>query len=385
MIPYGRQEVTEDDVQAVLEVLKSDYLTQGPIVPLFEQQVAQFVGAKYSIATNSATSALHLACLALGLKKGDWLWTTPNTFVASANCGLYCGANIDFVDINPKTYNLCPVNLERKLIRAKEENKLPRIVIPVHFAGQSCEMEKIYDLSLQYGFRIIEDASHAIGGEYQKNKIGNCTFSDMTIFSFHPVKIITTGEGGMVMTNSNELAKKVSELRSHGITRDVTKMSKTTEGDWYYEQKDLGFNYRLTDIQAALGLSQLNRLTTYIKTRHELAERYKSLLVKLPVITPFQHPDAYSAYHLYPILLDLDILKNNKKDIFTKLRNAGLGVNVHYIPVHIQPYYKAKGFNVGDFPNAEEYYARTISIPLYPAMTQAQQDEVVFQLNNYIV
>lgn len=380
MIPYGRQDVTEEDLQAVTEVLQSDYLTQGPAVPAFEQEVARYVGSQYAVATNSATSALHLACLALGLTKGDWLWTVPNTFVASANCGLYCGANIDFIDIDPSIYNLCPVELERKLIQAKKENKLPKIVIPVHFAGQSCEMKKIHALSIEYGFSIIEDASHAIGGQYQKNMVGSCTYSDMAVFSFHPVKIITTGEGGMVTTNSHELAQKVSELRSHGITRDANKMSKVPDGDWSYEQTDLGFNYRLTDIQAALGRSQLKRLNTYIKTRHELAERYQHLLADLPVTTPFQHVDNYSAYHLYPILLDLDGLKESKQTIFKALRSAGIGVNVHYIPVHTQPYYQAKGFKDGDFPNAEAYYARTISIPLFPAMTHEQQDEVVLQL-----
>lgn len=380
MIPYGRQEVTKEDMLAVAEVLQSDYLTQGPTVPAFEQAVAEYVGSGYAIATNSATSALHLACLAFSLTKGDWLWTVPNTFVASANCGLYCGANIDFVDIDPKTYNLCPAELEKKLIQAKKENKLPKVLIPVHFAGQSCEMGKIHALSVKYGFHIVEDASHAIGGQYQSNMIGSCKYSDMTIFSFHPVKIITTGEGGMVTTNSRELAQKVTELRAHGITRDIAKMSKAPDGDWYYEQTDLGFNYRLTDIQAALGCSQLKRLSTYIKTRHELAERYQQVLANLPVTLPFQHQDAYSAYHLYPVLLDLDSLKESKQTIFKKLRSAGIGVNVHYIPVHTQPYFKARGFKDGDFPLAEDYYARTITIPLFPKMTHQQQDEVVIQL-----
>lgn len=380
MIPYGRQHITEEDIQAVTEVLRSDYLTQGPAVPAFEEEVAQYVNAQHAIATNSATSALHIACLALGLSKGDHLWTVPNTFVASANCGLYCGAEIDFVDISPITYNLCPDELEKKLVQAKQNNKLPKIVIPVHFAGQSCEMERIHALSIEYGFSIIEDASHAIGGKYQDKMIGGCTYADLTVFSFHPVKIITTGEGGMVTSNSTELAQKINELRSHGITRDSTKMTKAPDGDWSYEQIDLGFNYRLTDIQAALGSSQLKRLNAYIQKRHLLAERYQDLLADLPVVTPFQHEEAYSAYHLYPILLDLGRIKESKQIVFSKLRNMGIGVNVHYIPVHTQPYYKAMGFKAGDFSNAEDYYARTITIPLFPTMTHQQQDEVVLQL-----
>lgn len=382
MIPYGRQDVSKEDVQAVVDVLQSDFLTQGPMVPMFEQEVASLVGCQYAAATNSATSALHIACLALGLQKGDWLWTTPNTFVASANCALYCGADVSFVDIDPKTYNLCPTALEQKLIQAKKEGGLPKIVIPVHFAGQSCEMEKIHALSVEYGFSIIEDASHAIGGCYKDKMVGSCAHSDITVFSFHPVKIITTGEGGMATTNSNTLAQKLHELRSHGITRDTNKMTAEPDGDWSYEQTDLGFNYRMTDIQAALGKSQLKRLNGYIETRHELAERYEQLLTDLPVKTPFQNKEVYSAYHLYPILLNLDSLNEPKKVIFQKLRTAGIGVNVHYIPVHTQPYYKAKGFEKGDFPNAEAYYARTITIPLFPKMSRQQQDEVVLQLKN---
>lgn len=385
MIPYGRQDVTQEDIEAVVKVLQSDYLTQGPEVPAFEADIAKFVGATHAIATNSATSALHLACLALGLGKGDWLWTVPNTFVASANCGLYCGANVDFVDIDADTYNLCSVALEKKLIEAKKENKVPKVVIPVHFAGQSCDMASIHALSLEYGFSIIEDASHAIGGQYKGEYVGNCRFSDMTVFSFHPVKIITTGEGGMVTTNSSQLAEKVNELRSHGVTRDVQKMSKEPDGDWFYEQIDLGFNYRMTDIQAALGRSQLKRLNNYISKRHDLAGRYVDLLSNLPVKVPFQHPDAYSAYHLYPILLDLENLKKNKRTIFKALRNAGLGVNVHYIPVHTQPYYRAKGFDFGDYPVAETYYGKALSIPLFPTMTQEQQDEVVHQLKQCLI
>lgn len=385
MIPYGRQDVTSEDIDAVVQVLQSDYLTQGPEVPAFEADVAKFVDVKHAVATNSATSALHLACLALGLGEGDWLWTVPNTFVASANCGLYCGANVDFVDIDVETYNLCPLALEKKLIQAKTENKLPKIVIPVHFAGQSCDMAKIHALSVEYGFSIIEDASHAIGGKYKEKPVGNCCFSDMTVFSFHPVKIITTGEGGMVTTNSDQLAGKVIELRSHGITRDVQKMTKEPDGDWFYQQVDLGFNYRMTDIQAALGRSQLKRLNSYIRKRHDLANSYHQRLADLPVKVPFQDPNTYSAYHLYPILLDLDRLQTNKRTIFKTLRDAGVGVNVHYIPVHTQPYYQAKGFGFGDCPTAEAYYARALTIPLFPAMTLEQQAEVVHQLKQCLI
>lgn len=384
MIPYGRQEVTQEDIEAVTNVLQSDYLTQGPEVPAFEADIAQHVGAKYAIATNSATSALHLACLALGLGQNDWLWTSPNTFVASANCGLYCGANIDFVDIDSKTYNLCPDALESKLIRAEQEGKLPKIVIPVHFAGQSCDMEKIHALSQKYGFKIVEDASHAIGGQYKDAMIGNCKYSDITVFSFHPVKIITTGEGGMLTTNSNALAQVINELRSHGVTRDENRMSGVSEGDWYYQQISLGFNYRMTDIQAALGRSQLKRLARYIKARHSLADRYRHLLADMPVTIPFQHHDTYSAYHLYPILLSMDDLKASKQSIFRALRNAGIGVNVHYIPVHTQPYYAQKGFKAGDYPLAEAYYDQAVTIPLFPTMTHQQQDEVVLQLRQHL-
>jgi UDP-4-amino-4,6-dideoxy-N-acetyl-beta-L-altrosamine transaminase len=379
MIPYGRQEITQEDIDAVVTVLKSVFITQGSTVPQFEQKVCKYTDAKYGVAVNSATSALHLACLALGLGKGDWLWTTPITFVASANCGIYCGAKIDFVDIDKKTYNLSPQALENKLIKAEKENKLPKIVIPVHFTGQSCEMDKICQLSQKYGFKIIEDASHAIGGKYKNRPIGNCKYSDITIFSFHPVKIITTGEGGMAVTNDHELADKMSLLRSHGITRDEKLMTQVPDGPWYYEQVDLGFNFRMTDIQAALGVSQLQRLSSYIEKRNEIAKIYNSSLKGLPITLPYQHSDSISAYHLYVICLNNEI-ENSHRDIFENLQKNKIGVNIHYIPVHLQPYYKNIGFKRGDYPNSERYYQQAISLPIYPTLSNKDHHYIVESL-----
>ena len=377
MIPYGRQDINQSDIEAVIDVLKSDFLTQGPQIPLFEKTVADYCGSKYAVAVNSATSALHIACLALGLGEGDWLWTSPNTFVASANCGLYTGASVDFVDIDPRTYNMCANALEEKLIQARQAGKLPKIVIPVHFAGQSCDMKRIYELSKQYGFKIIEDASHAIGGKYLNKPIGNCAYSDITVFSFHPVKIITTAEGGLATTNQNKLAEKMQLLRSHGVTRDPKLMTKEADGAWYYQQIDLGFNYRMTELQAALGISQMQRLDDFVAKRHVLQERYDELIPNLPVIKPHQYPKSYSALHLYPIQLDLEKINKSQAQIFQEFRDNGLGVNLHYIPVHTQPYYEKMGFKQGDFPNAEHYYSRAISIPLYQGLSFKQQDEVV--------
>ncbi len=377
MIPYGRQDINQTDINSVVDVLQSDFLTQGPKTPLFEQTVSNYCGSKYGVAVNSATSALHIACLALGLGKDDWLWTSPNSFVASANCGLYCGAKIDFVDIDPKTYNMSVSELEAKLIQAQQENKLPRIVIPVHFAGQSCDMKKIHYLSREYGFKIIEDASHAIGGKYLNNPIGGCQYSDIAVFSFHPVKIITTAEGGLATTNSKELTEKMQLYRSHGVTRDPSLMAKPFEGDWYYQQVSLGFNYRMTELQAALGISQMQRLDDFVAKRHTFQERYDLLLSSLPVIKPYQDKDNYSALHLYPIQIDLDNVDKNRKQIFDELRQNGIGVNIHYIPIHTQPYYQQFGFNEGDFPNSEFYYNRAISIPLFHTMTIDQQDEML--------
>lgn len=376
-IPYGRQDITQSDIDAVVSVLQSDYLTQGPVVPKFEQAVASYCGTTHALAVNSATSALHIACLALGLGPGDSLWTSPITFVASANCGLYCGAKVDFVDIDSRTYNLCPVALERKLEQAEREGKLPKVVVAVHLCGQPCDMQAIHALAERYGFKIIEDASHAIGGRYQGGPIGNCEYSDIAVFSFHPVKIITTAEGGMVLTNSVELANKMALFRSHGITRDPAQMTHEADGPWYYQQIELGFNYRMTELQAALGVSQMARLDQYVTRRHQLAHRYDELLATLPVTTPWQHPDSYSGLHLYVIRLQLDKLSRRHREVFDSLREQGIGVNLHYIPVHIQPYYQRMGFKLGDFPEAERYYAEAISLPLFPAMTDSAQDDVV--------
>jgi UDP-4-amino-4,6-dideoxy-N-acetyl-beta-L-altrosamine transaminase len=377
MIPYGRQDITQADIDAVVGVLQSDFLTQGPMVPRFEQSVARHVGAEHALAVNSATSALHIACLALGLGPGDLLWTSPITFVASANCGLYCGAQVDFVDIDPRTYNLCPQALERKLEQAEREGRLPKVVVPVHLCGQPCDMQAVHALAQRYGFKVIEDASHAIGGKYQAEFIGNCRYSDITVFSFHPVKIITTAEGGMALTNNAELANKMALLRSHGITRDPALMTHESDGPWYYQQVDLGFNYRMTELQAALGVSQMERLDQYVARRHQLARRYDQLLIGLPVTTPWQHPDSYSGLHLYVIRLQLDELRTSHRQVFESLREQGIGVNLHYIPVHTQPYYQRMGFGAGDFPQSEAYYREAISLPMFQTMTMAQQDAVV--------
>ena len=384
MIPYGRQDITQADIDAVVEVLQSDFLTQGPKVPLFEQSVATKVGAKHALAVNSATSALHIACMALGLGKGDLLWTTPVTFVASANCALYCGAQIDFVDIDPRTYNLCPKALEAKLIYAEREGKLPKVLVAVHLCGQPCNMQAIHALSQRYGFKIIEDASHAIGGKYQGEYIGNGRYSDITVFSFHPVKIITTAEGGMTLTNDDQLAEKMNLHRSHGVTRDQNLMTHEPDGPWYYQQVELGYNYRMTELQAALGISQMERLDAFVARRHELASRYDELLKDLPVITPWQHPDSYSGLHLYVIRLQLNKIKNNHREVFEGLREQGIGVNLHYIPVHTQPYFQNMGFKKGDFPEAEHYYSEAISLPMYQGLTDNQQDEIIRALANVL-
>ncbi|MUK61358.1 UDP-4-amino-4,6-dideoxy-N-acetyl-beta-L-altrosamine transaminase [Aliivibrio fischeri] len=384
MIPYGKQEITQQDIDAVVDVLKSDFLTQGPQVPAFEEALRAHTGATYSLAVNSATSALHIACLALGLGKGDKLWTTPVTFVASANCGLYCGADVDFVDIDPQTYNMSIDALEEKLIHAKSINALPKVVVPVHLCGQACDMKAIYALSKEYGFKIIEDASHAIGGRYLDKPIGNCEYSDITVFSFHPVKIVTTAEGGAVMTNSQDLADKMALYRSHGITRDQAQMQNESHGGWYYEQIDLGYNYRMTELQAALGVAQMTRLNDFVSARHKLATRYNQLLSTLPVILPYQLEGTYSGLHLYVIRLQLDKITKTHKEVFDALRELGIGVNLHYIPVHTQPYYQSMGFKVGDFPESERYYQEAISLPMFHVMTEEQQDTVIRVLSNVL-
>lgn len=377
LIPYGRQHIIEDDILAVTEILRSDWLTQGPTIERFERAVAEYCGAKYAVAVSSATSALHIACLAVGLGPGDSLWTSPNTFVASANCGLYAGAHVDFVDIDPKSYNLSVDQLEEKLKRASKFGKLPKAVIPVHFSGQSCQMERISELSQDYGFLMIEDASHALGGSYKGNKVGSNQYSDMTVFSFHPVKIITTGEGGMITTNNEKLYQKLVRLRSHGITRAPEFMVREPEGPWYYEQIELGFNYRMTDIQAAIGLSQMARLDQFVERRNMLAQRYTVAIRGLPLVLPWHDPDVYSAFHLYVVQLKLEHINKSRKAIFDELRSAGINVNVHYIPVHTQPYYQKLGFAKGNFPEAEKYYERAITLPLYYGLSEDDQDYVI--------
>jgi len=382
MIPYGRQEITKEDILEVEKVLRSDFLTQGPIVPKFEQKVADYCKSNFAIAVNSATSALHIACLALNLGPNDYLWTSPNTFVASANCGLYCGANIDFVDIDPETYNMCVDTLSDKLIKSEKQGNLPKIVIPVHFAGQPCDMEKIYELSKKYGFRIIEDASHAIGASYDNNKVGSCKYSDITIFSFHPVKIITTGEGGMALTNDENLSNHMRRLSTHGITKDKELMhSRPNNEIWNYQQIELGFNYRLTDIQAALGLSQLKRVDEYVKSRHKIAEFYNSELNNLNIQLPFHSPKTYSSYHLYPIRIKNNLTPKTQKQIYDALWDKDIAANLLYIPVHRQPYYENLGFKSGDFPQAEQFHREVICLPMFPKLTKEQQTKVVKSLN----
>lgn len=373
MIPYGRQDINADDIQSVVDVLQSDYLTQGPVAPVFEERIATYVSAPHAVAVNSATSALHVACMALGLGAGDRLWTSPITFVASANCAIFCGAEVDFVDIDPQTFNMSVDALEAKLKAASKTGTLPKVVVPVHIAGQSCDMQRISILGEEYGFSIIEDASHAIGASYQGKKVGGCQFSDITVFSFHPVKIITTAEGGCATTRDSKLAQAMRLAASHGVTRDPALMVRAADGDWYYEQVTLGYNYRMTELQAALGISQMNRVEQFVAARNERAENYYRELEGLPLDLPRVIDDAYSSWHLFVIRLRLDQIKTTHKEVFKALRETGIGVNLHYIPVHTQPFYRQRGFNQGDFPVAEEYYHRAISIPLFPGLSQASQ------------
>ena len=384
MIPYGRQEITESDIAEVEKILRSDYLTQGPTVPRFEQSVANYCGSKYALAMNSATSALHIACLALGLGPGDVLWTSPNTFVASANSGLYCGADVDFVDIDAETYNISMNSLSEKLIKAEKSGSLPKVVMPVHYAGQPCDMPAIYDLSKHYGFKIIEDASHAIGSSYSKFKVGSCNHSDITVFSFHPVKIITTAEGGMALTNKQNIADKIARLRTHGITTDKTLMSDRPINEiWNYQQIELGFNYRMNDIQAALGISQMNRLDDYVKTRNKIANIYDKSLDEISIKKPFLAPSVYSAYHLYPVRVKENKKGFTQKDIFNILKK-GIAPNLHYIPVHRHPYYEKLGFKINDFPESEKFYREAISLPIYPRLSYDEQNVVIQTLISYL-
>lgn len=379
MIPYGKQTISQADIDAVVSVLRSDFLTQGNQVPAFERAISDYCGANFAVAVNSATSALHIACLALGVGQGDIVWTSPISFVASANCAVYCGAEVDFVDIDPKTFNLSIDRLREKLQSAQRENKLPKVVIPVHLCGEPCDMQAIGQLAQEFGFKVIEDASHAIGAEYHGGKVGNCAYSDITVFSFHPVKIITTAEGGLATTNNPELANKMAQLRSHGITRNPDEMVGDSDGAWYYQQIDLGFNYRMTEMQAALGLSQLQRLDEFVARRQVLAKQYDELLKDLPVTLPFRQPENRSALHLYPILVPA----TKRKQVFDYLRENGIGVNVHYIPIHTQPYYRERfGFQAADFPCAQDYYAQTISLPLYFSLSDEEQIMVVNTLKH---
>lgn len=377
MIYYGKQSIDEADIQAVEEVLRSDFLTQGPAVERFERVVANYCGVKYAVAVTNATSALHIACLAAGLGEGDLLWTSPVTFVASANCAFYCGASVDFVDIDEKTYNMSAAALEEKLRQAKKGNKLPKVVVPVHLAGQSCDMKRIRELAEEYGFTVLEDASHAVGADYLGTKVGSCAFSDMAVFSFHPVKIITTGEGGMVLTNNEALYEKLVLYRSHGITRDPKKMTHEPDGPWYYQQIALGFNYRMTDIQAALGASQMTRLDEFVARRRELAARYDELLRDLPLKTPRVMEGTKPSWHIYIVRVDFSHVRKTKKQIFEEMRAQGFAMNLHYIPVHTQPYYKAMGFRQGDFPASEKYYEEAFTLPLYYGLTNDEQDEII--------
>lgn len=378
MIPYGRQQISHADIDAVIEVLRSDFLTQGAVVPAFEKTVSNYCEVQFAVAVNSATSALHIACLALNLGPGDLLWTSPITFVASANCGLYCGAQVDFVDIDPLTYNMSHEALARKLEVAEKRGCLPKVVIPVHLCGQSCDMKAIHELAQRYGFKIIEDASHAIGGKYRGEFVGNCRYSDITVFSFHPVKIITTGEGGMALTNDPVIADRMQRYRSHGIISDISKMQPRPANEiWNYQQISIGFNYRMTDIQAALGVSQMNQLNQFVDKRQAIAQVYDSALASLPVQTPWQHPDAYSSYHLYPIRIKNGEAQNTQQQVYAALHSAGILVNLHYIPVYRQPYYEAMGFHAGYCPEAEQYYIEAISLPMFPGLTADQQDRVI--------
>lgn len=381
MIYYGKQSVNDNDINSIIEVLKSDFLTQGPVLEKFEKKVADYCGAKYAVAVTNATSALHIACKAAGLGHGDVLWTSPITFTASANCGRYCGANVDFVDIDDATYNMSVVELERKLNAKKQAGKkLPKVVVPVHLAGQSCDMERIYNLSQEYGFTVLEDASHAIGADYKDTKVGSCKYSDMTVFSFHPVKIITTGEGGMVLTNNEELYRKLILYRSHGITRDTTLMTHASDGPWYYQQVDLGYNYRMTEMQAALGLSQMDRVDEFVARRRYLVSRYNDLLADLPIRTPYVADSTKPSWHLYIARVNFEKAGLTKKELFAKMKEKGITLNLHYIPVHTQPYYEFLGFKKGDFPVSEKYYNEAFTLPLYYSLTDEQQDEVVTAL-----
>ncbi len=383
-IPYGCQSINQADIDAVVQVLQSPWLTQGPTIERFEQALADYCQAGHAVAVCNATAALHIACLAAGLGPGDVLWTSPNTFVASANCARYCGAQVDFVDIDPHTWNMDADLLAQKLEIAERNGALPKVVVAVAFAGQSANLRLIAQLADRYGFVLIEDAAHAVGASYLGRPVGSGAHAAMTIFSFHPVKIITSAEGGMVLTNRPELAERLRRLRSHGISSDPALMQVPEKGLWYYQQLELGFNYRMTDLHAALGLSQMARLDEFVARRRELAARYQVLLADLPLTLPVAQEGADSAWHLYVVRLDLSRVQLTQKQVFEQLRAAGLGVNLHYIPVHLQPYYQEQGFAEGDFPEAERYFLEALSLPLFPELTDELQDEVVAHLQRIL-
>lgn len=385
IIPYGKQSINQEDINAVIEVLQSDFLTQGPRIESFEEALKSYCKVKYAVAANSATSCLHLACLAIGLKPGDYLWTSPISFLASANCGLYCGAQVDFVDIDPFTYNLCPKALEQKLLQAKKDNCLPKVVVPVHFAGQACDLKRIRELSKEYGFYVVEDAAHAIGSLYEGKPIGDCRYSDFTVFSFHPVKVMTTAEGGALVTNNSVFADKARLLRSHSVTRDESEMQSVPDGPWDYQMLDLGYNYRMTELQAALGITQLQRLDSFVQRRNTIAQKYFSAFESNPLILPYQKPETYSAWHLFVVCIDSPKIRKTRKEIFVELRERGIGVNVHFIPIHTQPYYKKLGFKQGDFPCAETYYKNCITLPIYFGLGDDEQNKIITEVHEVLI
>ena len=384
-IPYAKQSISESDIKAVEEVLRNDFLTQGPVISKFESNISAIVGSKYAIAVNSATSALHISCKALGLTKDDWLWTSPNSFVASANCGLYCGAKIDFIDIDEKTYNISVEKLREKLVNAKRTNRLPKIIIPVHYAGQSCNMSQIKELSEEFNFNIIEDGSHAIGGKYLNENIGCCRFSDITVFSFHPVKIITTGEGGVALTNDSDLRNKLRSFRSHGISRQSKDLPDHPANEiWNYNQNEIGFNYRIPDINCALGLSQLSNLENFIKRRKQIADTYTNAFHDSMVITPWQHPDTESSFHLYPIRIKSMKNKIDRNFLYKKLKAINIGVNIHYIPIYRHTYYQNLGFRRGYCKQAEKFFQEVITLPIFPSLSESKQSFVIQNILKFI-